>query len=439
METVGEILKNAREKKGLTIESLEKKTRIVSRYIEALENNEFDKLPGEIYVKGFIKTISDKLLLDSDKVLERYNLQINEDRFEEDLYKSDKNAKPTKKEKESKAKKEKKIEDSAISSSEATNIEIKKAAISNVNEEFNKVKPKIRSNISNAESDLLATTRRDLDRLRSRRKSFPVVPIIVVLVILVIFAVIVVFFIGRRNNNDNRKNEVEIVRNIVNNSVSRQNVKSGDIINFKPLGISANIKFNSIGNAIYLNINGQDLTLSKGSPIILDLSGNGIDDFKISVIEIYDNLATVEMEKLEENQMINAGIVYSNNNFSNNIQNTTAIASNFQVIDGDTYIMRNVEKEDIKIEITAKQFVYVRYFIDSGAPATQNLLSGRIINLTASDVIMLTIGNAGEVIVKVNGNIVNVGEAGETVNKTIKWIRDIGDSTKYNLIMSDTR
>lgn len=439
METVGEILKNAREKKGLTIESLEKKTRIVSKYIEALENNEFDKLPGEIYVKGFIKTISDKLLLDSDKVLERYNLQINEDRFEEDLYKSDKNAKPTKKEKESKAKKEKKIEESAISSSEATNIEIKKAAISNVNEEFNKVKPKIRSNISNAESDLLATTRRDLDRLRSRRKSFPIVPIIVVLAILVILAVIVVFFIGRRNNKDNKKNEVEIVRNIVNNSVSRQNVKSGDIINFKPLGISANIKFNSIGNAIHLNINGQDLTLSKGSPIILDLSGNGIDDFKISVIEIYDNLATVEMEKLEENQMINAGIVYSNNNFSNNIQNTTAIASNFQVIDGDTYIMRNVEKEDIKIEITAKQFVYVRYFIDSGAPATQNLLSGRIINLTASDVIMLTIGNAGEVIVKVNGNIVNVGEAGETVNKTIKWIRDIGDSTKYNLIMSDTR
>lgn len=439
METVGEILKNAREKKGLTIESLEKKTRIVSRYIEALENNEFDKLPGEIYVKGFIKTISDKLLLDSDKVLERYNLQINEDRFEEDLYKSDKNAKPTKKEKESKAKKEKKIEDSAISSSEATSIEIKKAAISNVNEEFNKVKPKIRSNISNAESDLLATTRRDLDRLRSRRKSFPIVPIIVVLAILVILAVMVVFFIERKNNNDNRKNEIEIVRNIVNNSVSRQNVKSGDIINFKPLGISANIKFNSIGNAIHLNINGQDLTLSKGSPIILDLSGNGIDDFKISVIEIYDNLATVEMEKLEENQMINAGIVYSNNNFSNNIQNTTAIASNFQVIDGDTYIMRNVEKEDIKIEITAKQFVYVRYFIDSGAPATQNLLSGRIINLTASDVIMLTIGNAGEVIVKVNGNIVNVGEAGETVNKTIKWIRDIGDSTKYNLIMSDTR
>lgn len=441
METIGEILKNAREKKGLTRESLEKKTRIVSRYIEALENNEFDKLPGEIYVRGFIKTLSDKLSLDSEKVLERYNLQINEDKFEEDLHKSDRSIKLQKKERESKAKhKEKKVDDLALSSSEEASIEIKRVSISNVNEEFNKVKPKIRDNISNAESDLLATTRRDLDRLRSRKRKFPIVPIIVILAILVVFAVIFVFFRNRGNSsNNNRRDEIEIVRNIVNTSISRQNVKAGDIINFKPMGISAEIRFNSIGNVSQLNINGQDLTLSKGSPIILDISGNGINDFKITVLEIYDNLATVEIEKLEENQMINAGIVYSNNNFNNNIQNENPTVSNFQVIDGDTYIKTNVEKSDIEIEITAKQFVYVRYFIDSGAPATQNLLSGRIINLIAKDVIMLTIGNAGEVIVKVNGAIVNVGAAGETVNKTIKWIRELNDSTKYNLIMSDTR
>ena len=99
METIGEILKNAREKKGLTIETLEKNTHIVSRYIEALENNEFDKLPGEIYVKGFIKNLSDKLSLDSKLLLERYNLQINENKFELELYKDEgKNIKPEKKE-----------------------------------------------------------------------------------------------------------------------------------------------------------------------------------------------------------------------------------------------------------------------------------------------------------------------------------------------------
>ena len=46
METIGQILKNAREKKGLTIEELEATTHIVARFIKALENEEFDVLPG---------------------------------------------------------------------------------------------------------------------------------------------------------------------------------------------------------------------------------------------------------------------------------------------------------------------------------------------------------------------------------------------------------
>ena len=52
METIGQILKNAREKKGLSIEELEASTRIVAKFIKALENEDFDALPGEIYVKG---------------------------------------------------------------------------------------------------------------------------------------------------------------------------------------------------------------------------------------------------------------------------------------------------------------------------------------------------------------------------------------------------
>ena len=443
METIGEILKNAREKKGLTIETLEKNTHIVSRYIEALENNEFDKLPGEIYIKGFIKNLSDKLSLDSSAVLERYSLQINETKFERDLYGNDTNVKNTtkKREKEAKSKnKEKRMGDS----SEEAKREIKKAAISNVNEEFNKAKPKIRNNISNPESDLLTATRRDLERLKNKNREFPIVPIIVVIAILVILIVVFVSLVlpqlRRTGNRNNIERETEIARNIVNSSKSTQNVKAGDIIHFKPMGKEANIEFNRIGNVIDLNINGQDLSLSKSNPIIMDLSGNGINDFKINVVEIYNNLATVEMEILEENQMINAGFI--SNNIVGNFQDyNSAIStiSNFQIIDGETYIMQNIEKSSINIEITSRGFVYLRYFIDSGAPSTQNLSSGRVINLTAEDVIMLTIGNAGEVTVRVNGATVNMGEAGETVNKTIKWVRNLNDSTKYNLIMSDTR
>ena len=448
METIGEILKNAREKKGLTIEKLEEKTRIVARYIKALEDDEFDKLPGEIYIKGFIRNLSDKLSLDSKLLLERYNLQINENKFEQELYKNDnkivKSAKremrARKRERANKENTNNVNNENQISNSEETEKEVKMLAMSNINEEFNKAKPKIRSNISNPESDLLIATRRDLDRLKNSRKKFPVVTIIIILAILILIAVLIIFFFNRNNNNRVSRindNGNEIVKNI-NNSKSIQDVRAGNIINFKPMGISASIEFNRIGNVIDLNINGQDLSLSKGNPIIMDLSGNGINDFKITVLDIYDDLAKVEMERLEENQMVNAG--FSNfNNLSNDIQNEIFSNANLQVIDGETYILQNIEKSNINIEITAKGFVYLRYFIDSGAPSTQNLLSGNTVNLEAIDVIMFTIGNAGEVTVRVNGIIVKVGEAGETINKTIKWIRNLNDSTKYNLIMSDTR
>ena len=447
METIGQILKNAREKKGLTIEELASSTYIVAKFIKALEDEQFDLLPGEIYVKGFIKNLSDKLSLDSDAMIERYNLQRNENKFEEDLSKSRKFKISAKKKEEKIEKAENKkeeIKESDNEDSKEEKAENKKEIISKTNSSISVNSKTYTPN--SAEAELLYITKRDLNKLRNKKsKPNSFVPVIMILAILVIFAVIFFnidniksMFSSNKNNN---KREVEIARNIVDNN-ARQNVKSGDIIYFKPLGISATIKFNSIGNVIIMNINGQDLSFSKSNPIILDLNGNGINDFKISIIEVYDNLATVEMEKLEENQMINS--VYNNEestNYLNDVTNNIAVSSDVKlpVIDGETYIEQDTEKSNIRIEITAKHFVYLRYFIDSGGPATTNLLSGKTLYLEARDVMMLTIGNAGEVVVKVNGKIVDVGALGETVNKTIKWTKNLNDSTKYNLIMTDTK
>ena len=450
METIGQILKNAREKKGLTIEELASSTFIVAKFIKALEDEQFDLLPGEIYVKGFIKNISDKLSLDSDAMIERYNLQRNENKFEEDISKSRKFKISPKKKEEKVKKTENKVEEIKETNNESSKEENKEKK-ENKKEVISKTNSSVSVNNktytpNSAEAELLYITKRDLNKLRNK-KSSSFVPIIVILAILVVFAVI--FFninniksIFSSDNNDNKR-EVEIARNIVDNS-ARQNVKSGDVIYFKPLGISATIKFNTIGNVIRMNINGQDLSFSKSNPIILDLNGNGINDFKISIIEVYDNLATVEMEKLEENQMINS--VYNNEESTNylnenNITNNIVVSSDVKlpVIDGETYIEQDTEKSNIRIEITAKHFVYLRYFIDSGGPATTNLLSGKTLYLEARDVMMLTIGNAGEVVVKVNGRIVDMGALGETVNKTIKWTKNLNDSTKYNLIMTDTK
>ena len=449
METIGQILKNAREKKGLSIEELEASTHIVARFIKALENEEFDVLPGEIYVKGFIKNLSDKLSLDAEMVLERYNLQKNGANSEQNLLKNQKNQKKVKEPvvsnkeeiKENTANKE-----AAVDKDNIKNISNEKAVKNNEEKtikETNKKNRNINLN-NNAETDLLFMAKRDLNKLRRNNNRSIMPNIIVVLAVIVVIAVIVVnrnniLGLFSRNKRQNR-NDVEIARNIV-DSKAKQNVKVGDIIYFKPLGISATIKFNTIGNVLHININGQDLSFSKSSPIILDLNGNGINDFRISVIEVYDDLATVEMEKLEENQMVNTG--YSNEiqtpDINNELYNTNTISTNLLVINGETYIEQDTEKVDIRIEITAKHFVYVRYFIDSNRPATTNLLSGKTLYLEAKDVVMLTIGNAGEVVVKVNGKIINVGASGETVNKTIKWVKNLNDSTRYNLIMSDTK
>ncbi|ADG70965.1 helix-turn-helix domain-containing protein [Brachyspira murdochii] len=441
METIGQILKNAREKKGLTIEELEASTHIVARFIKALENEEFDVLPGEIYVKGFIKNLSDKLSLDANMVLERYNLQKNGIKSEQDLLKNTKSSKNVKKVKENTEQDNSKEKENQTPAKES----LKDAINTEKNEEktikeTNKKNKNMNSN--NAEADLLFMAKRDLYKLRNKNKS--VIPTIII--ILAVIVVLAVIFVNRNNilgfftpSKKQNRNETEISKNIV-DSKARQSVKVGDIIYFKPLGISATIRFNTIGNVVHININGQDLSFSKSNPIILDLNGNGINDFKISVIEVYDNSATVEMERLEENQMVNTGynteIDQAELN-STNYNNT--VSTNLLVINGETYIEQDTEKVDIRIEITAKHFVYVRYFIDSNRPATTNLLSGKTLYLEAKDVVMLTIGNAGEVVVKVNGKVINVGGAGETVNKTIKWVKNLNDSTRYNLIMSDTK
>ncbi|WP_304353610.1 helix-turn-helix domain-containing protein [Brachyspira innocens] len=441
METIGQILKNAREKKGLTIEELEASTHIVARFIKALENEEFDVLPGEIYVKGFIKNLSDKLSLDANMVLERYNLQKNGIKSEQDLLKNTKSSKNVKKSKENTEQDNTKEKENQPPAKESLKdvINTEKNEEKTIKETNKKNK---NMNSSNAEADLLFMAKRDLYKLRNRNRS--IIP--TVIIILAVIVVLAVIFVNRNNilglftsNKKQNRNETEISKNIV-DSKARQSVKVGDVIYFKPLGISATIKFNTIGNVVHINVNGQDLSFSKSNPIILDLNGNGINDFKISVIEVYDNSATVEMERLEENQMVNTGYnteIDQTELNSTNYNNT--VSTNLLVINGETYIEQDTEKVDIRIEITAKHFVYVRYFIDSNRPATTNLLSGKTLYLEAKDVVMLTIGNAGEVVVKVNGKTINVGGAGETVNKTIKWVKNLNDSTRYNLIMSDTK
>jgi len=72
MESLGEKLRNAREEKGLSISQVSRDTNITIRYIEALENENFNVFPGEPYIVGFLKNYSAYLEIDVQKVISLY-------------------------------------------------------------------------------------------------------------------------------------------------------------------------------------------------------------------------------------------------------------------------------------------------------------------------------------------------------------------------------
>jgi transcriptional regulator with XRE-family HTH domain len=70
----GERLKRERELREVTLEEVTQATRIGSRFLEALENEEWDKLPGGVFNRGFVRSIAHYLGLDEEAFLAEYDM-----------------------------------------------------------------------------------------------------------------------------------------------------------------------------------------------------------------------------------------------------------------------------------------------------------------------------------------------------------------------------
>lgn len=78
MRTVGTILKEARLAKGLTFTDVEEKTKIRTKFLEAIEADDYSKLPSVSYAKGFVKNYADLLGLNSNNILAFFRRQTRE-------------------------------------------------------------------------------------------------------------------------------------------------------------------------------------------------------------------------------------------------------------------------------------------------------------------------------------------------------------------------
>ena len=78
----GERLKREREMREVTVEELTKGTRIGPRFLDALENEQWDKLPGGVFGRGFVRSIARYLGLDEESLLGEYDLARGEQKHE---------------------------------------------------------------------------------------------------------------------------------------------------------------------------------------------------------------------------------------------------------------------------------------------------------------------------------------------------------------------
>ena len=72
IETVGTTLKRQREAKRMGLAEVSRVTRIPQPTLEAIEQDHFDDLPGEVFVKGFLKSYAQTIGLVPDDVVARY-------------------------------------------------------------------------------------------------------------------------------------------------------------------------------------------------------------------------------------------------------------------------------------------------------------------------------------------------------------------------------
>lgn len=72
MENIGKILKEARESKDLTLDDISKETHIMTRYLSAIEEENYSIVPDRIYVIGIIRKYADYLGLDGGEMVKDF-------------------------------------------------------------------------------------------------------------------------------------------------------------------------------------------------------------------------------------------------------------------------------------------------------------------------------------------------------------------------------
>src|ERR1700692_2648967 len=77
-DTFGGSLKRERELRGVTLDEISAATRIATRFLQAIENERWDQLPGGVFNRGFVRAVARYLGLDEENIVSEYTLAVGD-------------------------------------------------------------------------------------------------------------------------------------------------------------------------------------------------------------------------------------------------------------------------------------------------------------------------------------------------------------------------
>ncbi|NGP44068.1 helix-turn-helix domain-containing protein [Bacillaceae bacterium SIJ1] len=76
MTELGQYLREQRQAQGISLEELQRTTKIQARYLEAIEEGHYDALPGQFYARAFVRQYAEALGLSAEEVFQAYEKEI---------------------------------------------------------------------------------------------------------------------------------------------------------------------------------------------------------------------------------------------------------------------------------------------------------------------------------------------------------------------------
>lgn len=77
-DSFGESLKREREMRGVTLDEISAATRIAIRFLQAIESEQWDQLPGGVFNRGFVRAVARYLGLDEENIVAEYTLAVGD-------------------------------------------------------------------------------------------------------------------------------------------------------------------------------------------------------------------------------------------------------------------------------------------------------------------------------------------------------------------------